>query len=110
MTKYIFPSIIGFSISIVLGFIITPLLSVIVGGFIAGILCKGGSSGGAGVGLLIGVIYAIPIYLFAGMVASIIPFLGVILGGLGIGIMFFIGILGLIGGTLGGFVGNKRES
>jgi hypothetical protein len=102
ITKYIFPAIIGFSASIVLGFIITPFLSIIIGGCIAGILCKGGVSGGAGVGLLIGVIYAIPVYLLAGIVASIIPSLGAILGILGVGIMFVISILGLVGGTIGG--------
>ena len=77
MTEYAVPAIIGILVSLVLGIFITPVLSVIIGSFIAGILCKGG----AGVGIVMGMLYAVPVYLFAGIVASAVPVLGVVLGG-----------------------------
>ena len=44
MTKYMVSVIIGILVLIVLGISIIPILSVIIGGFIAGILCKGCAS------------------------------------------------------------------
>lgn len=44
MTRYVVSVILGILASLVLGIFITPVLSVIIGGFIAGILCKGGAS------------------------------------------------------------------
>ena len=96
MTNYAVPAIIGILVSLVLGIFITPVLSVIIGSFIAGILCKGG--GGAGVGIVMGMFYAVPVYLFAGIVASVVPVLGVVLGGIGIWIMIVVSGLGLLGG------------
>jgi len=110
MTKYIISSIIGVFISLVLGFFLTPFLSVIIGAFIAGSLCEGRASGGAQVVFLMGIIYSIPVYLFAGFVVSMIPILGVIIRNIGIGIMFVLNGLGILGGTLGGFVNSKHHS
>ena len=83
MTKYFGPAIIGILVTIILGIFVTPFLSVIVGGLIAGIMCKGGASGGAGVGFLLGIISAIPFFIMAGVIGSSVPFVGAIIGGRG---------------------------
>lgn len=99
MTKYAVTAIIGTLVSLVLGIFITPVLSVIIGSFIAGLFCKGG----AGVGIVVGMLYAVPVYLFAGIVASVVPVLGVVLGGIGIWIMIVVSGHSLLGGLLGGY-------
>ncbi len=140
MTKYGVPVIIGllaeFVLGFVLGFFITSyefqflmftgaLLLVIVGGFIAGILSKGGASGGVGIGILMGVINAILLWSMAilALGAGLIPLswlfagfaflsnlsLGFLIGAFGfIGYIVVIVILGLIGGVIGGLLGGEE--
>lgn len=108
MTKYAVTAIIGTLVSLVPGIFVTPVLSVIIGSFMAGRLCKEGAGGGAGVGIVRGMLYTVPMYLFAGIVASVVPVLGVVLGRICIWIMIVVSGPSLLGGILG-FVGGMRE-
>jgi hypothetical protein len=107
MAKYIGPLIVGTSVALVLGLVISPFFSVIIGGFIAGVMCKGGVSGGAVVGFLSGIITAIPFMLLAGLVTAFVPFVWVPLGRVSIGTMLIVGVLGLVGGVIGGLIRKK---
>ena len=51
---------------------------------------------------------AIAFFIIAGWIATIVPFVGAIIGGLGVSLMVAIGMLGLIGGVIGGLIGGKE--
>lgn len=111
MARYVGPAFAGLIVAVILSFFITPFLSVLIGGFLAGYLSKGGILGGSGVGFLLGVITAVPVILFAGAI-SVIPYIGpiigIILGVFGFGLMLAVGAFGLIGGFIGGMLGGKE--
>jgi len=99
--------IVGFVVMLVLFFL--PVINYLVGGFVAGILARGGTWNGAKVGFMAGIIGAViigAVILLGGTI-----FLGLIgfLGGLVIAVVLLVlglmsAILGLVGGAIGGTI------
>jgi len=99
--------IVGFIVMIVLGFL--PVIGPLLGGFVAGIIARGGWWNGAKAGFVAGIFGAIVLGIILIIGATL--FLGVVgfFGGLGvtaalIAIALYSAILGLVGGAIGGLI------
>jgi hypothetical protein len=99
--------VLGFIVMVVLFFL--PVINHLIGGFVAGIVAKGGTWNGAKAGFVAGIFGALVIGILVVIGGTI--FLGLLgfLGGLGIAALLVIlgiysGILGMIGGVIGGAV------
>jgi hypothetical protein len=99
--------IVGFIVMIVLSFL--PVIGALLGGFVAGIIARGGWWNGAKAGFVAGIFGAIVLGII--LIVGSTLFLGVVgfFGGLGvtvalIAIALYSAILGLVGGAIGGLI------
>jgi hypothetical protein len=100
----------GFIIMVLLGGVL-PILGPIIGGVVAGLIAKGGMWNGAKAGCVAGIFGALVTSIIALVIGTMALGLLGFLAALGVGLILVIlalyfAILGLVGGAIGGIVGN----
>ena len=101
-------AVVGFILMVLIGGAL-PVLGPIIGGFVAGLIAKGGMWNGAKAGFTAGIFGALVVIIFGLMIGTLALGLFGFLLALGIGVILvatalYFAVLGLVGGAIGGLI------